>query len=532
MLCPVCHARAEDDAQRCGACGTALALAPGFVLAGRYEIRALLGRGGMGSVYRAHDRVVGEDVALKILGGTADAEEPRRRFRSEIRLARQVTHPNVCRIHDCGEEGPLRWISMELVEGETLRHLLERRGALPPEEAWAIAIQTAEGLAAVHRAGVVHRDLKTLNLTRDAGGRVRVMDFGIAAPVASTDTGPSGYVLGSPEYISPEQARGRPAEATSDVYSLGIVLFELFTGRVPFRAGTPVETLLLHLEAAPPLDDPRLPPALVPVLVRALAKDPAARFASAVDLAQALRAARTPGPEERAGSDARRRPRRSLVLVALVLAAAVAIWLARPGPPAARTPPSSTPAGGSSVTPPTAPSSPPPSAPASSPTDRATAERESAGSPPRGEEHEGPEPGQRARVPTPAAPQRVSPAGVVGAKAGGAPGAAPAPSLPVEVTPSPAAPDTVAPTPSPPPPPTPEPPGALLVVVRPWADVSVDGVPVGETPLKEIPLAPGPHQVLLTHPDYQPYPRRVFIRSGETLRLIVDLSVDGVRRSP
>jgi eukaryotic-like serine/threonine-protein kinase len=515
MMCPICHARADDDASRCGACGAVLVLIPGFVLADRYEIRAPLGRGGMGSVYRAHDRVVGEDVALKVLSGpkdSEDSEEPLRRFRSEIRLARQVTHPNVCRIHDCGEEGPLRWISMELVEGETLRHLLERRAPLPPEEAWTIATQAAEGLAAVHRAGVVHRDLKTLNLTLDRGGRVRVMDFGIAAPVASADTGPSGYVLGSPEYISPEQARGRPAEAASDVYSLGIVIFELFTGRVPFRAETPVDTLLLHLEGTPPLDDPRLPASLVPILVRALAKDPAARFASAAGLAEALRAARNPGSDRRAGRGAAHRSRRVLVLSAAALAAAAVAWLGRTGPQRSGAPPASAS--------PSTPASPPAVHPTPAPPPARSL-------PSRGlERSEAP----RVRVPSPSAPARV---GTVEGGAGATlPPPTPSPLLGGEPTrPTPES-VPLSPAPSAATAPTPEPAGALLVVVRPWADVSVDGIPVGQTPLKEIPLEPGPHQVLLTHPDYRPFPRRISIRPGETFRLIVDLSVDGVRRLP
>src|SRR5262245_49504063 len=245
----------------------------------------------MGTVYRARDRVLDEEVALKVLrsdlGGVGEMET---RFRAEIKLARTVSHPNVCRIHEYGEDGSLRYISMELVEGENLRERVRRTGPLPADEATRIAVDIARGLEAIHEAGVVHRDLSPFNVTVDAKGRVRVMDFGIAKRVAA-ETGAgsaAGYVLGNPEYMSPEQARGRRVETRSDLYSLGVVLYELLTGRPPFRGDTPVETLLAHADARPPLDDPRIPPRLRSVLERALAKDPQARFATAQEMARAL----------------------------------------------------------------------------------------------------------------------------------------------------------------------------------------------------------------------------------------------------
>ena len=264
----------------------------------RYEILRSLGEGAMGRVYEAHDIVLDETVALKLLrSDILAAPDLAVRFRTEIKLARKVSHRNVCRIYEYGEDGDRRYISMELVEGQDLRRLVAA-GPLPWDQAYDVAIQAAEGLQAIHELGIVHRDLKPANLTRDVHGVVKVMDFGLAKqwnPAEARGITGTGQVVGTPEYMSPEQVRGRNIGFRSDVYALGVVVFELFTGDVPFRGETPVATLLLHVQEQVPLDGPRtrtIPEPLRPVLARALAKDADDRFASADDMAAALRVAR------------------------------------------------------------------------------------------------------------------------------------------------------------------------------------------------------------------------------------------------
>jgi len=275
-------------------------LVPGAVVAGRYEVQALLGQGGMGVVYQAHDRLLSETVALKVLRAETVSEEAALRFREEIRLARRVSHRNVCRIHEYGETDGLRFISMAFVDGVDLKRILRRDGRLPEAEAFAAAEAVAAGLQAIHEEGIVHRDLKTANIMRDGRGVVRLMDFGIAKDgAAGTAAGltATGLIVGTPEYMSPEQAMGARVDARADLYAFGIVVYELFTGRVPFRADTPMAVILQHITEPPPLEGPDaadLPGALRPLLARALAKDPNARFASAREMGDALRAAALP----------------------------------------------------------------------------------------------------------------------------------------------------------------------------------------------------------------------------------------------
>jgi serine/threonine-protein kinase len=524
MTCPTCQAENPPGAEVCFQCRTIIAaITWGTVVAGRYEVRRALGRGGMGTVYEAYDRVLEEEVALKVLrGDVARSPGMAERFRSEIKLARKVSHPNVCRIYEYGEEGALQFLSMELVPGANLKEVLRQRGRLPEDEAIDVVLQAAEGLAAIHDVGVIHRDLKTLNLTIDGSGRVRVMDFGIATRAAEGVTGPtgSGYVMGSPEYMSPEHARGRRLDPRSDVYSLGVVLFELLAGRVPFRAETPVETLLMHLRTPPPLEGEAgvpIPARLAPVLRRALAKEPRDRFASAREMAGALRAASAEGAAVLASRSRSRLP---------VAAAAVGL-LAAAAFVASRSRPERAPAGAPSVPPAS------PTAPGASPTASGDAV------PPPTRAAPGPAEGA---APVTSLPSRRAPVPRVDRP----PTSAPAPPASLERTDG-----SSPPTSAPEPPPTPAaateapsaPPageaalpasrnGALLVVVQPWAYVSIDGAAAGQTPLARIPLAPGPHSVLLSHPDYQPFPRKVTIRPGETFRLRVDLATDGVRRRP
>jgi serine/threonine-protein kinase len=273
----------------------------GSMIAGRFEILAPLGKGGMGMVYKARDHKLEEIVAVKVLRPEIAAEpDMERRFRTEIRLARKVRHRNVCGIHEYGDDGPLRYIVMEYIEGVDLRKIVLETGGLPAEEAFDTCIHTAEGLQAIHEAGIVHRDLKTANLMRDAQGVVRLMDFGIAkqvgpeAGMGATATA-TGLVVGTPEYMSPEQARGGRIDHRADIYALGIVAFELFTGRVPFRGQTALETIFKHLQEPPPLEGEgaeTLPAAVVPVLRKALAKDPEDRFSSAAEFGAAITRAR------------------------------------------------------------------------------------------------------------------------------------------------------------------------------------------------------------------------------------------------
>ncbi len=233
----------------------------------------------MGAVYKAFDQSLEEDVAIKVLRtDLGKADELGKRFRSEIKLARKVRHKNVCTIHDYGEEGPLLYISMELVEGVDLREMLAKRGRLPPGEALDISIPICQGLEAIHAAKIVHRDLKPQNLMMQPDGVIRLMDFGIAKRVGGETTAQTrtGQIIGTPEYMSPEQARGEKVDLRSDIYAAGILIFELFTGRVPFRGETPIGTIMKHIEEPPPLEGEAargLPPGLVPIVRSVLAKD-------------------------------------------------------------------------------------------------------------------------------------------------------------------------------------------------------------------------------------------------------------------
>src|SRR5262245_45731374 len=303
MKCPKCQSDVSESADHCFNCGHVLRALPvlirGSVLAGRFEILAPLGKGGMGMVYKARDRKLEEVVAIKILRPEIAADpEMERRFRKEIVLARKVRHRNVCGIHEYGDDGALRYIAMEFIEGVDLRKVVLETGGLPVAEAFDTCIHTAAGLQAIHEAGIVHRDLKTANLMRDAQGVVRLMDFGIAKQVGGEATAgatATGLVVGTPEYMSPEQARGGKIDQRSDIYALGIVAFELFTGRFPFRGETPLDTILKHLHEAPPLEGPGaegLPPSVVPVLRKALAKDPEDRMPTAAEFAVAITQAR------------------------------------------------------------------------------------------------------------------------------------------------------------------------------------------------------------------------------------------------
>jgi len=261
----------------------------GRVFAGRYEIHSVLGTGSMGAVYRARDRELDDEVALKVMAAEGEDAALADRARHEIKLARLITHPNVVRAYDFGEAEGQRFLTMEYIPGTTLRELIDRHGGLELTPALQIAKQICRGLAAIHAAGIIHGDLKPQNVMVTGNGVTKLMDFGVARPRVGHEVGL--VVSGTPLYMSPEQARGAELDDRSDIYSLGVVLFETLTGRVPFLGKDVSEIMAMHLSDPPP--DPRelrpaLPEPLAQVILACLSKHRLERPASAADLDRLL----------------------------------------------------------------------------------------------------------------------------------------------------------------------------------------------------------------------------------------------------
>jgi Protein kinase domain len=365
ITCSGCGAVCSQDSRLCPSCGRAIAISatltrepiataggsattvhppqsggfsPGVVLAGRYRIVALLGRGGMGEVYRAEDLKLGNVVALKFLPASLQHDPAAlAAFHAEVRNARQVSHPNVCRVYDIGEVDGQHFLTMEYIDGEDLASLLRRIGRLPPDKALETAHQICAGLSAAHDCGLLHRDLKPANIMLDGRGRVRITDFGLA--LHNDEATARNEIAGTPAYMAPEQIGKGEASVRSDIYSLGLVFYELFTGHLPYRANTPLEWRRAHLESSPTTPSSVLKdidPAVESVILRCLQKEPAKRPSSVRQvaaalpggdpLAAALAAGETPSPEMVAASGASEglRPLLAWIVLAAVIASVTA----------------------------------------------------------------------------------------------------------------------------------------------------------------------------------------------------------------
>ena len=316
----------------------------GLVRLGRYELGAILGSGGMGEVYRARDVRLGREVAIKILRQALASDAERvRRFETEARAVGQLDHPNILSVHDVGTEDGAPYLVTELLSGETLKDRLSG-GPLEPDRAIAYASQIADGLAAAHARGVIHRDLKPANLFVTSDGRIKILDFGLAKLTAPEPLGHSpssmtlqetetGTLMGTADYMSPEQIRAVPIDARSDVFALGTVFFEMLTGRPPFHCGSIAETMVAIVHADP--DMSRLPaacPESVRILLRrCLEKSPEARLQSARDVAFALTDVRhIPAAERRV---ARRAPRIALIVLGAASLVLALVLVVRSNPP-------------------------------------------------------------------------------------------------------------------------------------------------------------------------------------------------------
>ena len=306
--CPKCHSENPETKQFCADCGTQLVpqskdahplatetlqtpiheLTTGSTFAGRYQIIEELGKGGMGRVYRVLDKKVNEEVVLKLIKPEIGLDKKTiERFSNELKFSRKIVHKNVARMFDLNEEKGAHYITMEYVRGEDLRRLIRKIGILSPGQVMPIARQVCEGLEEAHRLGVVHRDLKPSNIMIDEEGNARIMDFGIARSVKERGITGEGVIIGTPEYMSPEQVEGQDIDQRSDIYSLGVILFEMATGRVPFEGDTPLSIAVKHKTEIPrdPKEiNPNIPDDLKRLILRCLEKDKIKRYQSAAEV--------------------------------------------------------------------------------------------------------------------------------------------------------------------------------------------------------------------------------------------------------
>jgi len=311
MKCPKCHFDNPEDTHFCGNCAAPLhpseeisvsktktletpkeELTRGTVLAGRYEIIEELGKGGMGKVYRVEDTKIEEEVALKLIRPEITADKKTiERFKNELKTARKITHKNVCRMYHLGEEKGICFITMEYIPGEDLRTLIRRVKQLTVGTAISIAKQIAEGLVEAHHLGIVHRDLKPSNIMIDKKGNARIMDFGIARSIEARGITGERAMIGTLEYMSPEQVEGKEADQRSDIYSLGIILYEMVTGRIPFEGETSLDIAMKHKSEVPKDPEeinPQIPDDLSDLIMKCLEKDKEKRYQSAEELLAGL----------------------------------------------------------------------------------------------------------------------------------------------------------------------------------------------------------------------------------------------------
>jgi len=307
MECPKCHFENPAGSEFCNKCGTRITavsgippsptetiqipikeLLPGSLFAGRYHVYEELGKGGMGRVYKVLDKEIEEKIALKLLNPEIAADSKTiERFRNELKTARQISHKNICRMYHIGKDEGSYYITMEYVRGEDLKSMIRMMGRLSAGQAIPIARQICEGLAEAHRLGVIHRDLKPQNLMIDREGTVKIMDFGIARSLAAKGITGAGMMIGTPEYMAPEQVEGNEVDGRTDIYALGVILFETLTGRVPFEGETALSVVVKHKTEPPPDPrkiNPQISEELSRVILRCLEKEIDKRYRKAEDL--------------------------------------------------------------------------------------------------------------------------------------------------------------------------------------------------------------------------------------------------------